>query len=1030
MSEEILKALIKLFAIITKQDGGVTEEERDYILSFFQMELDRDTVNEYISIYDKAVGYDKENPNYLNKPGLTRASVQDTLMTLTISKKINKTLSQKQKIIVLLRLLELLKADNQLTPLGVEIIDTISTIFNVPASDYDLLKQYIKFDNSTDLLSESFLIATRSNGQNQQATGSKARYNTVDIDGEIVYVRLKSVNMYFVKYHGGDDIILNGFSMKQNLAYLFPPGSTIKGPRSQASYYSDVSKLFEATSRQSEISFNATDVTFSFPNGTQGLHNINISEYTGSLIGIMGASGSGKTTLLNVLAGILNPQSGAIKINGYDLHTKNQDLDGVVGYVSQDDLLIEEITVYQNLYYNAKLCLNKLTEKELHKRVISTLDSLGLELTANLKVGSVLEKTISGGQRKRLNIALELIREPSVLFVDEPTSGLSSRDSENVMDLLKELTQKGKIIFVVIHQPSSDIYKMFDKMIVMDTGGFMIYYGNPVEAIAYFKEVTRQVDRLRSICHTCGNVTSEQIFNIVEAKVVNEFGQFTSKRKITPKQWFELYQENFTLKKVEDVKEKPYHSLERPGILKQIRIFTTRDFLSKIANKQYILINILEAPFLALILAIVVRYRNAPGGEAYIFRFNENIPGFLLMSIVVALFIGLSVSAEEIIKDRKILKREQFLNLSWSGYLVSKMIILFSLSAIQTISFVFIAHSILEIRGMSTMFWIILFSSSCMANMMGLNASSAFKSAVAVYILIPIILIPQMIFSGLMFDFDKLNKAISTKGTVPVIADFITSRWALEAMAVHQFINNDYQKPFYEYEQKIHQADFKSSFWIPAMRNKINFVANNFYKSEDSLLQIKVRKELDFVKNELIREIIKPELQDFDPVLIMYDDLSPRLFLKLNQYLNQINKWYIDIANLETRKMEKLIMLFETDERYNYQINEYKNLFFNEKLSDLARNINIKDRILEVDGRFIQQIDAVFHIPEKPDNPLNYRAHFYAPKKHFLNSYYDTPVFNIAVIWFMTLLLYLSVYFKLPEKTLALFGRKYFKRLG
>ncbi len=97
-------------------------------------------------------------------------------------------------------------------------------------------------------------------------------------------------------------------------------------------------------------------------------------------------------------------------------------------------------------------------------------------------------KLISGGQRKRLNIALELIREPSVLFVDEPTSGLSSRDSENMMDLLRELALKGKLVFVVIHQPSSEIYKMFDKIIFLDIGGYMIYYGNPVEAVMYFKK--------------------------------------------------------------------------------------------------------------------------------------------------------------------------------------------------------------------------------------------------------------------------------------------------------------------------------------------------------------------------------------------------------------------------------------------------------------------------------------------------------------------------------------------------------------
>src|SRR5690606_10976686 len=115
--------------------------------------------------------------------------------------------------------------------------------------------------------------------------------------------------------------------------------------------------------------------------------------------------------------------------------------------------------------------------------------TLGLADSRDLKVGNPLEKTISGGQRKRLNIALELIREPSVLFVDEPTSGLSSRDSENIMDLLKELALKGKLVFAVIHQPSSDIFKMFDKLIIMDTGGYPIYYGNPVDSIIYFKKL-------------------------------------------------------------------------------------------------------------------------------------------------------------------------------------------------------------------------------------------------------------------------------------------------------------------------------------------------------------------------------------------------------------------------------------------------------------------------------------------------------------------------------------------------------------
>ena len=191
------------------------------------------------------------------------------------------------------------------------------------------------------------------------------------------------------------------------------------------------------------------------------LRDLSFSATQGKLVGIMGASGAGKTTLLNLLSGISSPSEGEVVINGVNFHNDHEKLEGVIGYIPQDDLLIEELTVFQNLYYNAKLCFRDKGEEEIIGLVNKTLQNLGLFDRKDLKVGSPMNKMISGGQRKRLNIALELIREPSILFVDEPTSGLSSRDSENVMDLLSELTLKGKLIFVVIHQPSSEIYKMF-----------------------------------------------------------------------------------------------------------------------------------------------------------------------------------------------------------------------------------------------------------------------------------------------------------------------------------------------------------------------------------------------------------------------------------------------------------------------------------------------------------------------------------------------------------------------------------------
>ncbi len=158
----------------------------------------------------------------------------------------------------------------------------------------------------------------------------------------------------------------------------------------------------------------------------------------------MGASGSGKSTLLSVLNGSERPSSGRVVINGIDIYQHPHKVEGVIGFIPQDDLLMEDLTVFQNLYFAAELCFGHYSKHELSVLVERVLINVGLSEIRNIKVGSPLKKTISGGQRKRLNIALELLREPAILFVDEPTSGLSSRDSENIMDLLKELSLRGK----------------------------------------------------------------------------------------------------------------------------------------------------------------------------------------------------------------------------------------------------------------------------------------------------------------------------------------------------------------------------------------------------------------------------------------------------------------------------------------------------------------------------------------------------------------------------------------------------------
>ena len=226
----------------------------------------------------------------------------------------------------------------------------------------------------------------------------------------------------------------------------------------------------------------------------------------------MGSSGSGKSTLLNILNGSQEPSFGRVLLNGRDIYNEEECASGLIGHIAQDDVLISELTVKENLRFSAELSLGNWQSGAIESHVDETLKSLGLWEIRDLRAGSVMDKTISGGQRKRLNIALELIREPAVLFVDEPTSGLSSRDSEQIMDLLKELALRGKLIFVVIHQPSSDIFKLFDRLLLLDVGGYPVFQGNPLQSLAYFKQLSNQVQSTDLVCRDCGTVNPESIF--------------------------------------------------------------------------------------------------------------------------------------------------------------------------------------------------------------------------------------------------------------------------------------------------------------------------------------------------------------------------------------------------------------------------------------------------------------------------------------------------------------------------------------
>ena len=1018
MSEPILMALVQLFAIVSASGRNTNSEStRTIVASFLKAHLSSQELEEYLKLFDEL--YFFHQPIDDTQEALdTAAKVRD------ICQKVNKGLQLKDKVIVFLKFLEYLEEEHgRAAEVAIPIIQEEEDYLQIIAETFNLSQPlstnclaFILDPNRSSFDRDNLLIIDSKEHPEEQ----KQMYRE-NLDGQILILYIPLIHSFICRYLGQDDINLNGNHLVPYRSVILNHGSILTSLKLSPVYYTDLAARFLHTKEIIPIEYSGKEIEFRFKNSTNGIHPFSFTASSGELIGVMGGSGVGKSTLLNLLNGNLPLTNGNIKINGYDLHRDHEQLQGIIGFVPQDDLLIEELTVFQNLYYNAKLCFSEFNKSQILRSVMKSLSDIGLAGIKSLKVGGPLNKFISGGQRKRLNIALELIREPSVLFVDEPTSGLSSMDSEMVMLLLKEQTLKGRLVVVNIHQPSSDIFKLFDKLLILDKGGYPIYFGNPIDALAYFKTLSSHVNPTESECANCGYVNPEQILQITEAKVINEYGKLSANRKTNPHEWYEHFRKNIQPKlKITSAKRMlPTHHFKVPNLFKQFQLFGTRNFLSKITNKQYLLINLLEAPVLAAVLAILMRYYP---GDTYIFGMNSNLVAYLFMSVVVALFFGMMVSAEEIIHDQKILKREAFLHLSRWSYLNSKIALLFALSAIQALSFVLVGNLILEIKGMMLSFFLILFTTSCFANMAGLNISSGMKSVVAIYILIPFILVPQLLLSGTIVPFDNLNPAISSRQNVPVVGDLMASRWAYEALAVHQFKRNRYEKIFYPYDKKMSYYSYISSYEIPTLQAELDACQRNL---KLALASKQTKKYFAILTYEIPRLSKEAGFEDY----LHLKDLSQEAFTEevkvhSKSYLDSLSRYFSSRLSGVTSHRDALYERL-VNEMGQDQLFAMRQAYYNQNLADFALNQNSTTKIIEAKGKLIRKKDPIFMDPTSRIG----RAQFYAPYKNLFGLHIDTFWFNFGVIWLMTIVLYFALWHDTLRKIVEGIERIKFRRL-
>jgi ABC-type multidrug transport system ATPase subunit len=814
-----------------------------------------------------------------------------------------------------------------------------------------------------------------------KATEHVMMHELEGFDGQLKTLLDPITGLLLFTYMGSDTVLLNDVPVLSGAYQVWIQSSVLKGKSGKPVYYSSIISKYEHTDNEVQaVEFCGRDINFRFPNSDNGMHNLSFTLRNGELLAIMGGSGTGKTTLLSLLNGTLRPQEGSITINGHDIsEPKAKDL---IGFVPQDDLLIEELTVYQNLWFTAKLCFEGMPDEDIDRRVMKTLKDLGLDAAKDLKVGSAINKYISGGQRKRLNIALELIREPAVLFLDEPTSGLSSADTEKVINLLKEQTLKGKLIVVNIHQPSSDVYKLFDRLWLLDKGGYPVFDGNPIDAITYFKEAANYADAETSACPMCGNVNPEIVLNIIDEKALNSNGELSDERKMKPQDWHELY-----LKEREEMAKPAVSSIppsdqKKPGVLKQFAIFLHRNIKTKITNVQYLLITLLEAPVLAAVCAMLTRY--APP-EGYSVMDNKNLVSYFFMAVIVATFTGMSGSAEEIIKDRALLKRESFLHLSYSSYIWSKIIYMAGVSLIQTLLFIAIGNTIMGIHGMFLTWWFILFVTALLANLTGLLLSQCLNSVVAIYISIPMLLIPQILLCGLVVSFSDLTPK-STTGNVPLIGNLIPSRWSYEALAVTSFTDNLYERQFFELDKEKYETQYYNVGLLYELQSQLETM-----KDEQ-----KQGKKAKVDHMEVIRTNL-PQLAAFCHMKPYQGDES---YESLKQYMDDAEAWLSKHGNQITLKADALVANY-IRQNGKEALLQLKRDNYNTKLEDCVMGADQRHMLEVVDNYIVPRMYAIYLTPQSTMG----NAPFYSSEKILGSWHVKTLWFNTGVLLLMCVIM-------------------------
>lgn len=521
------------------------------------------------------------------------------------------------------------------------------------------------------------------------------------------------------------------------------------------------------------ISVDASDIVIKRGKGRKSFitcNQVSLNIKQGELVAVIGGSGAGKSTILNAMCGYLKPTQGEVYINGVDLYHNFDSLKKLIGYVPQSDIVYDNLTLYDMLMYTAKLRLPNDTLPIERENAINR--AIGLVELQEKKNSFI--KSLSGGQRKRASIAVELLSDPNLLFLDEPASGLDPGTERNLMQSLRTMADGGKTVILVTH--STLQLQMCDKIVFMGKGGNLCFCGSYDEALSFFG--------VSDIVDIYNMITDNALYWRKQYEQQKDY--FNKTREVTPTS-----------------------SRMKKNRLKQLGVLSARYIKLVINDKQRLLLLLMQAPLLAVLISFVANGK----------QFNQyEISKSLLFALSCSAFwVGMLNAIQEICKERTVMKREYMTGLSLGAYISSKVVVLGTLCFVQSLLITGVFGTMVGLPKDGVFIspfveiFITTFLTAISATAMGLFVSSLFTNADRAMTIAPILLMPQILFSGLIFKLSGITETLSW---------LAVCRWSMEGYGTTANLNELPLKLQQEGIQIPHEAetffDFTSAHLLSA----------------------------------------------------------------------------------------------------------------------------------------------------------------------------------------------------------------------